>query len=92
MALGRADLIVVAGARLDFRLNFGQPPLFAADARIVTIDSGDAGRSRGLVLAGDVRAALGGLADAVSGGAAHREWVEQVTAAGRSAVPTERVR
>ena len=89
VALGRADLIMVAGASLDFRLNFGQPPLFPENARVVTIDAGDASRSRGLVLAGDVRAALAGLADAVSGGPARREWVEEVAAAGRSAVEAD---
>jgi acetolactate synthase I/II/III large subunit len=38
IALGEADLILVIGVPLDFRLNFGQPPVFAEDARLITID------------------------------------------------------
>ena len=36
-ALKQADLVIVAGAPLDFRLNFGQG--FAADAQVVHLDS-----------------------------------------------------
>src|SRR2546427_11745791 len=37
-ALGEADLILVVGVPLDFRLNFGRAPVFAEDARLVVID------------------------------------------------------
>ena len=37
-ALGEADLILVVGAQLDFRLNFGQPPVFAESAKLVYLD------------------------------------------------------
>ena len=41
IALGEADLILVIGVPLDFRLNFGQHPVFPNDARLVYIDVDD---------------------------------------------------
>src|SRR2546423_1672889 len=41
VAMGEADLLLVVGVPLDFRLNFGQPPLIAADARLVYLDVDD---------------------------------------------------
>ena len=52
MALGAADLVVILGAPLDFRLGYGRPPTFAEGARVVMVD-GDAselGRNRPLEL------------------------------------------
>lgn len=37
-ALGQADVILVLGAPLDFRLNYGQPPLFPPEARVIQVD------------------------------------------------------
>ena len=36
-ALAQADLVVLAGKRLDFTLRFGKPPAFAAGVRLVEI-------------------------------------------------------
>jgi thiamine pyrophosphate-dependent acetolactate synthase large subunit-like protein len=36
--LARADLVVLAGKKLDYTLRFGRPPAFAADARFVHLD------------------------------------------------------
>jgi acetolactate synthase-1/2/3 large subunit len=77
-ALGEADLIVVIGALLDFRLNYGQPPVFAEEARIIYIDT-DAYRKPRLAevaIYGDVKAALAALAGAVSGAAERAEWLD----------------
>ncbi|MGZ6300406.1 MAG: thiamine pyrophosphate-binding protein, partial [Candidatus Limnocylindria bacterium] len=76
-ALGEADLIVVVGALLDFRLNFGQPPVFAEDARLIFIDVDGHRKHRAgeVSLYGDLKAALGALANAVGGGAARPEWL-----------------
>jgi acetolactate synthase I/II/III large subunit len=51
-ALGQADLVLVLGAPLDFRLGYGRPPTFAEDARVVAIDGDPAelGRNRPLEL------------------------------------------
>jgi acetolactate synthase-1/2/3 large subunit len=51
-ALGRADLVLVLGAPLDFRLGYGRPPTFAGDARVCMVDCDPAelGRNRPLEL------------------------------------------
>ena len=38
-ALGGADLILLVGTKLDFRLNYGQPPLIPAEAKIIWLDT-----------------------------------------------------
>ena len=62
-ALREADVVVVLGARLDFRLNFGQPPVFGDATRIIAFD----------VDSGDLKTAIAWLA-AASGGE-HETWV-----------------
>jgi acetolactate synthase-1/2/3 large subunit len=49
-ALGTADLVLVLGAPLDFRLGYGRPPTFAEDARVcmVDCDGAELGRNRPL--------------------------------------------
>ncbi len=76
-ALGEADLIVVIGALLDFRLNFGQPPVFAEDARLIFIDVDGHRKHRAgeVSIYGDLKAALSALANAVHGGAERPEWL-----------------
>jgi acetolactate synthase I/II/III large subunit len=79
-ALGEADLIVVIGALLDFRLNFGQPPVFAEDARLVFIDVDSHRKHRAgeVSIYGDLKAALRALANAVRGGAERLEWLDRL--------------
>ena len=60
-ALREADVVVVLGARLDFRLNFGQPPVFGEETRIVHIDVDRA------EITGGLQAAIAGLASAGAG-------------------------
>ncbi len=89
-ALGEADLVLVVGVPLDFRLNFGRPPVVREDARIVYVDVDDFRKHRPAAgaLYGDLRAALAGLAGAAGavGAPTGREaWVERVVAAGRDA-------
>ena len=76
-ALGEADLILVIGAQLDFRLNFGRPPVFADEARIVYVDVDDHRKHRAAEVAiyGDLRAAIAALAQAVSGTAGQAGWL-----------------
>ena len=47
-ALAHADLVLVLGAPLDFRLGYGRPPTFADDARVcvVDVDPAEIGRNR----------------------------------------------
>ena len=76
-ALSEADLIVVVGALLDFRLNYGQPPVFAEDARLVYIDVDGYRKPRPAEVAiyGDVRAALAALVTAVRGNPERSDWL-----------------
>lgn len=86
MALGRADLVLVLGAPLDFRLGYGRPPTFAEDARVVMadIDPVELGRNRplDLALAGDLDVILRQALDAVPRGLAERvePWLAAVRA------------
>jgi len=66
--LGEADLILVIGALLDFRLNFGQPPVFAEGAKLVYLDVDDHRKHRPAEAAiyGDLRASLAALAAAAA--------------------------
>jgi len=79
-ALGQADLILVVGVPLDFRLNFGQSPVFADDAKIVYVDVDDHRKHRPaeVSILGDVKAALAALAAAVDGTPERHEWLEQL--------------
>ena len=79
-ALGEADLIVVVGALLDFRLNFGQPPVFAEDAQLIFIDVDGHRKHRAgeVSIYGDLKAALGALANAVDGGADRPAWLDRL--------------
>src|SRR5207245_8661843 len=60
-ALREADVVLVIGARLDFRLNFGQPPVFGDQTRLIHIDVDRA------PIACRLKTALGGLASSVNG-------------------------
>jgi acetolactate synthase-1/2/3 large subunit len=66
-ALGQADLVLVLGAPLDFRLGYGRPPTLAEDARVVMVDCDPAelGRNRPLELGltGHIGRILDQLAD-----------------------------
>jgi acetolactate synthase-1/2/3 large subunit len=79
-ALGEADLIVVVGALLDFRLNYGQPPVFAEDARLIYIDVDGYRKPRPAEVAiyGDLKAALAALAAAVGGEPQRASWLQKL--------------
>ncbi len=65
-ALGEADLILVIGVPLDFRLNWGQSPVFADDARLVFLDVDDLRKHKtpDVAVYGDLKASLTALAAA----------------------------
>ena len=79
-ALREADLIVLVGALLDFRLNFGQPPVFTEDVRLIYVDVDDHRKHRPAEVAifGHVKAALLQLAAAVAGAPRSDEWVARL--------------
>jgi acetolactate synthase-1/2/3 large subunit len=65
-ALAAADVVVVLGTPLDFRLGYGTEPTFAAGAKVVQvdIDPAEIGRNRPIEvgIVGDARSVLEGLA------------------------------
>ena len=79
-ALGEADLVLVIGVLLDFRLNFGQPPVMAENARIVYLDVDDHRKHRPSEAAmyGDLRGAMAALAAAVEGTRPRLEWLDRL--------------
>jgi len=85
-ALGRADLVLVLGAPLDFRLGYGRAPVFAEGAKVVVVDVDPAelGRNRPLELGlwGDLDVILRQLAEATPRTLAARgaPWLAEVRA------------
>jgi acetolactate synthase-1/2/3 large subunit len=71
-ALGHADVVLVLGTPLDFRLGYGRPPTFAEDARVamIDVDPAELGRNRPLELgiAGDIDVILRQLTEALPRG------------------------
>jgi len=64
-ALGEADVVLVVGTPLDFRVGYGTEPTFAHGAKViqVDIDAGDIGRNRPIDvgIVGDSRSVLAQL-------------------------------
>ncbi|HKZ06400.1 MAG TPA: thiamine pyrophosphate-binding protein [Methylomirabilota bacterium] len=81
MALGQADLVLVLGTPLDFRLGYGRPPSFAEDAQVAMVDcdAAELGRNRPLALglSGHIGLVLRQLGDALAAGVAARsaDWL-----------------
>jgi acetolactate synthase-1/2/3 large subunit len=83
-ALKGADVALVVGVPMDFRLGFGKS--FGEETEIVAIDVAEPERDHPRPVAdelyGDVPAILAGLADgAGAGGNGHGAWVEMIRAA-----------
>ncbi len=77
-ALKGADLVLVAGTKLDFRLGFGR----FGDAQVVHLCDAPGEVAPHAELAasteGDLRATFAALADAVTGAAGHDAWVARL--------------
>ena len=90
-ALGQADVVLVLGAPLDFRLGYGRPPTFAENARVCMVDCDpeELGRNRPLAvgIAGHIGRVLDQLTAALPRGLAARvaDWRSRVTASEREA-------
>ena len=78
--LGQADLVLVVGVPLDFRLNWGQPPVLLDDAQIVYVDADDFRKHRepAAALYGDIAAALDALAQGCRDTPRHDGWLAQL--------------
>ena len=80
-ALGGADVALVIGVPLDFRLGFGGA--FGEETKLVRLDVSPnqltRNRTPDVDLVGDVRATLAALREAAGEGTRSRPWVEQLT-------------
>ena len=90
-ALGQADVVLVLGAPLDFRLGYGRPPTFAENARVCMVDCDpeELGRNRPLAvgIAGHIGRVLDQVTAALPRGLAARgaDWRSRVSANERQA-------
>src|SRR5262245_47717245 len=84
-ALSHADVVLVLGTPLDFRLGYGRPPTFAEDARVamIDVDPVELGRNRPLELgiAGDIDVSLRQLTGALPASVAARRagWLAELS-------------
>jgi acetolactate synthase-1/2/3 large subunit len=85
-----ADLILIASARIDYRLGYGQPPTIEGGARVVRIDIDPEELRQGIEpdvgIAGDIRSILQGLTEELKrrGAKPHRAWSEEAGKRNRS--------
>ncbi len=81
-ALGGADTVVLVGTKLDFRLNFGEPPLIPEDAKVIWLDVApeDIGINRGATvgIAGDVGVVMSQMVEALGKPLQHADWLSAV--------------
>ncbi|MGB9346391.1 MAG: acetolactate synthase [Ilumatobacteraceae bacterium] len=73
----RADVVVVLGTPLDFRIGFGSFGS-ATVAHVVDAESQRAAHVDVLTVAGDITATLGGLADHVGERVDHGDWIAEL--------------
>ena len=81
-AVSLADLVILLGTPLDFRLGYGRSPSFSQDARVVQVDlrGEEIGRNRSIDvgIVGDIGLALDALAEEVREPLDFRDWVGEV--------------
>ncbi|HEY6099970.1 MAG TPA: thiamine pyrophosphate-binding protein, partial [Anaeromyxobacter sp.] len=84
-ALAQADVVLVVGTPLDFRVSYGSEPTFAAGAKVIQVD-GDAteiGRNRPIEvgIVGDARSVLGQLEAGARLASGAQEWLRRLRGA-----------
>ncbi|HZU04747.1 MAG TPA: thiamine pyrophosphate-binding protein [Chloroflexota bacterium] len=85
--LRRADVVLLVGKRLDFRIGYGRPPALAAEAQLLQVeaDPAEVGRNRAvdLALVGDLGATVEALAAAAHHGPStpRDAWLDELRAA-----------
>jgi oxalyl-CoA decarboxylase len=84
LALGRADVVLLVGARLNWLLSHGESPTWAADAKFIQIDIAasefDSNRPIAAPLAGDIDSVVSALLDRLPATpiAAPTSWTTQL--------------
>ncbi|OBF62830.1 hypothetical protein A5787_15950 [Mycobacterium sp. 852002-50816_SCH5313054-b] len=88
-ALGEADVALIVGVPMDFRLGFGK--VFGAETQLVVVDRAEPGREHPRPIAaglyGDLTSILAAL---TAGGAGHQAWVDELRAAETAARAQEK--
>lgn len=87
--IGRADVVLLLGKKLDFRIGFGRQPALAASALIIQVEPTPAeiGRNRGVAVGilGDIGAVVEQMLAAAQGQSwVERPWVEELRALRRA--------
>lgn len=84
-ALGQADVVLVLGTPLDFRVGYGTEPTFAAGVKVVQVDvdGAEIGRNRPIDvgLVGDAASVLGQLLAGAQGAWGAAAWLPSLRAA-----------
>jgi acetolactate synthase-1/2/3 large subunit len=92
-ALGGADVALIVGVPMDFRLGFGGA--FGEETKIVRLDAAPNALTKNRLpdvdLVGDVRATLAALREAAGAGDRSRAWLEQLGNVERERREAERV-
>src|SRR5258705_4723735 len=83
-AIGNADVVILAGARLNWLLSHGRPPLWSEATRIVQIDISptefDSNRTIAAPVVGDIKSAFAALNAAMKPGQVKRQaaWMDEI--------------
>src|SRR5437870_221837 len=83
-AIGNADVVMLAGARLNWLLSHGRPPLWSEGTRIVQIDISpteiDSNRAIAAPVVGDVKSVFAAFNAAMKPGRIRRQaaWVDEI--------------
>ncbi|MGO9619993.1 MAG: oxalyl-CoA decarboxylase [Desulfobaccales bacterium] len=85
LALGRADVVMLVGARLNWLLGHGETPEWAADSQFIQVDISpteiDSNRGIAAPLVGDIGSVMAGLRATMKPGSviAPQAWLDELT-------------
>ena len=83
-AIGNADVVLLAGARLNWLLSHGRPPLWNENARLVQVDISpteiDSNRAIAAPVVGDIKSTFAALNAAMRPGQIRRQtaWMDEI--------------
>src|SRR5947209_7892529 len=83
-AIGNADVVILAGARLNWLLSHGRPPLWSEATRFVQVDISateiDSNRAIAAPVVGDIKSVFAALNTALKPGQIRRQaaWVDEI--------------
>src|SRR5437763_3420569 len=83
-AIGNADVVVLAGARLNWLLSHGRPPLWSEGTRLIQVDISptefDSNRAIAAPVVGDIKSVFAAFNAAVKAGQVKRQaaWMDEI--------------